>query len=193
MGINWDALGALAETLGALAVILSVLYLAVQIRTQTREARLSATRTLSMETRDLMEKIALDHEFSKIYQEGMYDYLSLPDNERMRVSYMFQSFLRICEQRYLHSQHGAIDSIYRESSERAYRLFFRSPGVQDFWAVSKDTFEDGFIAYVEKLIREANAMEFTSTFTRINQRRQDDGSDKVTDRQVSGSNDTAPD
>ena len=166
MTINWGAFGAPAEGLGAIAVILSVLYLATQIRSQTREARLSATRELPAESRLVLELIALDQEYSKIYQAGIYDYEGLPDNDRMRVSYMFRSFLLICEQQYLHTQHGSIDTIFLESSERVYLEFVKSPGLQQFWQVSKHAFSDDFRHYVDALIAEAQTMEFNSTFKR---------------------------
>ena len=166
MAINWDAFGALAEGLGAIAVILSVLYLATQIRSQTREARLSATRELSAESRRVLELIALDQEYSQIYQAGIYDYEGLPDNDRMRVSYIFRSFLLICEQQYLHTQHGSIDAIYLESSERVYLEFLKSPGLQQFWQMSKHAFSDGFRDYLDTLVAEAQTMEFNSTFKR---------------------------
>ena len=48
--MNWEAVGALAEGLGAIGVIVSLLYLASQVRTNTRasrvEAKLTATRAL---------------------------------------------------------------------------------------------------------------------------------------------------
>ncbi len=43
----WDALGAAGEIVGALAVVVSVVYLAVQIGKQTAESRMAATRELS--------------------------------------------------------------------------------------------------------------------------------------------------
>ncbi len=166
MTINWDAFGAIAEGLGAIAVIMSVLYLATQIRSQTKEARLSATRELSAESRRVLELIALDQEYSEIYQAGIYDYEGLPDNDRMRVSYMFRSFLLICEQQYLHTQHGSIDAMYLESAERVYLEFLKSPGIQQFWRVSKHAFSDEFRAYIDSLAIKGQSMEFTSTFNR---------------------------
>ena len=40
--MNWDAIGAIGENVGALGVILSLIYLASQIRMQNRESRLAA-------------------------------------------------------------------------------------------------------------------------------------------------------
>jgi hypothetical protein len=34
--VNWDAIGAVAEVIGALAVLITLIYLALQIRQNTR-------------------------------------------------------------------------------------------------------------------------------------------------------------
>ena len=165
MVINWDAFGASAEALGAIAVILSVLYLAIQIRSQTREAKLAATRDLSTESRRILQSIALDQEYSQIYQTGLYDYKTLPDNDRMRVSYAFQALLGLCEQRFLHTQHGSIDDGHLDSSERAYRAFLKSLGVQEFWLLSKEAWGADFRLYIDNLISEGYTLEIKSSFS----------------------------
>ena len=49
--MNWDAIAAIAEGLGALGVIASLLYVAVQVRQNTRasrvESKLAATGLMS--------------------------------------------------------------------------------------------------------------------------------------------------
>ena len=40
--MNWDAIGAVGETLGAVAVFVSLIYLASQIRAQNKEARIAS-------------------------------------------------------------------------------------------------------------------------------------------------------
>jgi hypothetical protein len=44
--MTWDAIGAVGEIVGAVAVVVSVIYLSVQVEKQTEEARLTATREL---------------------------------------------------------------------------------------------------------------------------------------------------
>ena len=41
--MNWDAIGAIGEILGALAVVVSILYLSIQIRSNTRATKASAS------------------------------------------------------------------------------------------------------------------------------------------------------
>ena len=40
--MNWDAVGAIGEIVGAFAVVLSLVYLSIQIRTQNNESRLAS-------------------------------------------------------------------------------------------------------------------------------------------------------
>ena len=46
--MNWDALGALAEMIGATAVLITLIYLAIQIR-QTKELARSQTYHMAIE------------------------------------------------------------------------------------------------------------------------------------------------
>jgi len=50
--MNWDAIGALSESVGAIVVVITLLYLATQIRAQTKESRLTATRELARDAGD---------------------------------------------------------------------------------------------------------------------------------------------
>ena len=45
--MNWEALGALSELIGAIAVVLTLIYLAVQIRQNTRAIRLGTNHAVS--------------------------------------------------------------------------------------------------------------------------------------------------
>ena len=76
--MNWDAIGATGEIIGALAVVISVVYLAVQIRKQTAEARLAAARELSTLYIQCFRTLREDKELSSIYMKAIQDYEGLP-------------------------------------------------------------------------------------------------------------------
>lgn len=162
--MNWDAVGAIAEGLGAIAVIMSVLYLAIQIRSQTKEARLAATRDLASEYRRAMEHMFRDKELSGLALAGKRDYKALADGDRVRVSLVWGGIFRAMEQQYLHTCHGSIDPIYLSSVDRSKKEFLSFPGVQTWWRLSAHGFHDEFCEHVEELIAEANATEFQSSF-----------------------------
>lgn len=54
MDINWIAVSAIADVVGVVGVVLSVVYLAQQIRKQTAEARLTATRELACQLNEVV-------------------------------------------------------------------------------------------------------------------------------------------
>ncbi len=71
--MNWDAIGAVAEALGAAGVIASLLYLAIQVRASTRasavEAKLQSTRLLG----ETMDVVIHSPELADIYGRGLAD------------------------------------------------------------------------------------------------------------------------
>ena len=66
--MNWEAIGAFGEVLGALAVFLTLIYLAVQVRQHTksmeesRKVELSRNAQMRTENRLMMQKAAIDNE-----------------------------------------------------------------------------------------------------------------------------------
>jgi hypothetical protein len=77
VGMNWDAIGAVGEAIGAAGVIASLVYLAIQIRASTRasavQAKLQATRLLS----EVMDSLIQTPELNDLYLRGLADLGSL--------------------------------------------------------------------------------------------------------------------
>ena len=58
--MNWEALGAAAETLGAIAVIVSILYLAAQVRQSAVDVRSNIVHSLHSNEVELASKPSVD-------------------------------------------------------------------------------------------------------------------------------------
>ncbi len=83
--MNWDAIGAIGEVFGAIAVVVSVGYLAIQVRKQTEESKLAATRELAAQFQTGLDMLAQDGELISIWAVGVQDYISLPNDDRLRL------------------------------------------------------------------------------------------------------------
>lgn len=69
--MNWDAIGAAGEVAGAVGVILTLVYLSVQIRRSTAQARSDALIKVNDMVRDVCMKLADDPELTKtVLQAG---------------------------------------------------------------------------------------------------------------------------
>ena len=55
--INWDAISAVSQLIGSLAVVLSVLYLAMQVHQSTRVAKLAMQDAAATALRDVTKPL----------------------------------------------------------------------------------------------------------------------------------------
>ena len=138
--MNWDVGAAIGEMIEAVAVVVSVAYLAIQIRKQTEQSRLAATREIATQYSGILNRIIEDEKFSSIYLRGVQDYASLQNEERIRVALLFQRMMTLMEQQYLHIANGHIDPKFFDSANRTFFEWLTFPGTQAWWEGSKEFF-----------------------------------------------------
>ncbi|MGR8946483.1 MAG: hypothetical protein ACU84Q_00445 [Gammaproteobacteria bacterium] len=147
-------IGNLSEIVGAVAVVASVIYLALQIKKQTEEARLEASRDIASDFIDTLRTVSENPELAKILPKGVANYDALEGEERLRVNYYFAAIFRIAEQQFLHTTHGSLDSVYFESFVLAFRGLLSNKGPQQWWGHNKDIFAPSFQAFVQSTLTE---------------------------------------
>ena len=69
--MNWDAIGAIAELLGAVGVIASLVYLATQMRQNTRAMRASAYQEVLNQRDSVMLPLMQDGELAQLCSRGV--------------------------------------------------------------------------------------------------------------------------
>ena len=71
MVMNWEATGAIGETIGALAVFLTLIYLAMQIRQNTNTVQASAVDASISRVTSVRQSIFENAEVAEIYVKGL--------------------------------------------------------------------------------------------------------------------------
>ena len=101
--MNWDALGAIGEIIGAVAVLVTLFYLAAQIKMQNRELEKSnenVTAQLSVDLNNMFinnfDALMRDKEFVEIYLKGMSNQ-PLDEIEIIQFSIFVNRWLAFCE------------------------------------------------------------------------------------------------
>ena len=161
--MNWEAAIGIAEIVGALAVVISVVYLAMQVRKQTEETRLAATRELAAQFQDILEPFVLDEKLIAVFRKAIRNYEGLPDDDRLRMSYLFSRMFRFFEQQYLHTSLGNVETSYFESINLAHMELLTFPGVQQWWQLCVE-FGPAFHDHVEEMLVEAKSRGYHSSF-----------------------------
>ena len=151
-------LAAWGEFLGGLAVVVSLIYLATQIRQNSRLLRVSTAAVVSDASTSVTSLVAQDPEMARIFVEGQVDRGALSEADRRSfdpiVSMVFSA--RCLE--YHLWQEGAVIPILWETRRRQMAWFLSNPGIQQWWSTWRGTFDDDFGDFVDGLIREGEAV-----------------------------------
>jgi hypothetical protein len=145
-------LGNIGEFVGALGVIASLVYLALQIRQNTRSTR---TAMYQATTRDMFEAadlMARDADLNAIWFTGIRDFDSLSREEMRRfASYMF-SLLRRYDNAHHQTNAGMIDGEWWAGISETLEYTISHPGVQSWWKEGRSLFRPDFREFIDQMI-----------------------------------------
>ena len=87
--MNWDAIGALGELLGATAVLITLIYLAVQVRQANSAGKRESFRGYVSELNNRLLEPQRDPEFVKLFQQANRDWNSISLRDQAVVSSVY--------------------------------------------------------------------------------------------------------
>ena len=131
--INWDAVGAVAELVGSFAVVATIGYLVVQIRQNTKFAKIDAAQQLRTGMNDVLRGITDNSEALTAYEKGLTDPASLERREKIRFDLIILQMLRVAESLYLLSDDGYLSDESWESTLSSLLIVLRTEGGQQSW------------------------------------------------------------
>jgi len=158
MSSSLDSAAKLAEIVGAIAVVVGLLFVGLEIRGNTVAQQFSATQTLVSEYNAAITSIN-DEEFVCVYIQGASNFNDLSQSDKIRYSIQMQPIFRTFEQLHYSSLHGTIDPNVHSGFERQFASIIRLPGNQQFWAARRDWFGDTFQSYVDRVAAESPSTE----------------------------------
>jgi len=131
--MNWEALGAIAETIGGIAVIVTLIYLAIQIRQNTAMARETILRNQTDRNMDNSKFIAGTPGLMDIYIRAMDDPDAVTREERWRFgSYMFGMFLDF-QEAYHFNKSRRQDDYWWPMIRKNIEFYLSRPGGRAWW------------------------------------------------------------
>jgi hypothetical protein len=142
MEMNWEAIAAAAELLGALGVIASLLYLADQVRTSSRIARQDAARSVLAKLNAVVDSITRDEALADLWARGSQGLSPLSTAERVRLSTFLLQIFRVYEELLSYDEMGIDwdwEGFHTQIAEVA-----RMPGVAEWWELRRHWFSQRF-------------------------------------------------
>src|SRR5438128_4116460 len=100
--MNWEAINAISQLVSSVAVVLSVLYLGIQVHRSTRVAKLATQDAAATALRDVTKPFMENAEVERIGRIGHEDIGSLSVEERARFFHASYQFLKAFETMHFH-------------------------------------------------------------------------------------------
>jgi hypothetical protein len=149
--MNWDAIGAIGEVIGATAVVLSLIYLATQVRVSNRLARAEAWRTPNSDLNSLNASFAANPIFRTAFYKVTAENAirsEMENDEAIVLDMYFISVLNIYEQIFREIREGILknEAIKDFGAQSMLRYnYFRSS-----WQFYRGALGHSFAVYFEE-------------------------------------------
>jgi hypothetical protein len=140
----------IAQAVSAVGVIISLVYLAIQVRQNTSAVRHSTHHALTVTRLDYIALVAQDAELSRILRLGSQDLANLSEEERYRFNLIMYYLFSAGENFYYQNRHGALDAEQWDRWRYALRYYFTQPGVRAWFATSPIPFAASFAEFLTR-------------------------------------------
>jgi hypothetical protein len=149
--MNWTAVGAIGELVGAIAVVVSLAYLAVQISQNTRAVRAATIDSAVRGIRDWIRPLIEDKKVAEIFRQGIENWDSLDDDGKARFLHLMLGFMKTVETLHYQYSKGQLDPSVWLGWQYVMTGYIQSPGGQKYWELRRMAFSSEFRDYVESL------------------------------------------
>ena len=152
MDLSIQDWGAIGEIIGAVGVIATLLFLAFQIRANTKESRLTATADIAREYNTYLQHITADENLSRLWMNAVdRDFQALRGDEKARAIMVMGNFFRIMESAYIQHSSGRMDRTSWQGYERLIARSVNSSAFPVYWELRESWHNDAFQQLVNRL------------------------------------------
>ena len=146
-----EQLAWLGNIVSGLGVIATVIYTAIQIRSNTRAVRASAFQEVVDSFASISFDIAKDKNLTDLFLRAGRDSSALSDVERAQYNFMLLSFLRRAESVFFQNESRTLRDRHWAGIHASIEWVMSSPGARVSWKELKNRFNPEFVTFVEGL------------------------------------------
>jgi hypothetical protein len=155
--VDWQMLQAVAESLGTVGVIVSLLYLAAQVRMGARATQRATAHEFNSASREFYALLSANAEAAAIWQRGLVDPESLTPAESMRLSALLLHVTTLWEEQFYAVGDKDVPVWAKHGQTMARPEIAALPGFERWFAERGDWFSPPFRKALEEDIQKASA------------------------------------
>jgi len=148
--MSLEQLANIAEVFGMLVVAVTLIFLTLQMRQNTRALRSTTTQNANEMAVAIYNPIVADADLADLLLRGLRDPGVLTEAEMARFTAHWQNCFFTWQNWFYQRHEGELDSGIWLGFSALLGDVFRTPGIQDFWKKRRHYFSEGFRDYLEK-------------------------------------------
>ena len=152
-GLDLETLANVGEFVSAVAVVISLIYLAFQVRQNTASLRTENYARALERVANMQARLSSDAAFTTIVARGAADPARLTATERMQFSWTFYEMFGAFEFMFHQSESNALAAEVWQRWADTLSWWMSLPGVRAWWAARPAPFSASFTRYVEEQLQ----------------------------------------
>lgn len=150
--MNWQAISAVSGIIGAVAVVVSLIYLAIQIRDDAKASRAAAVTDATAGIQAWYQELGSHPQTAKLFLDAMSNPDALSREDQFQFLMLVHSIFLGFQRSYFLSKAGTLDVGLRDSIGTAIQAVNHLPGIRFYWQQRKIFFQPEFSEWVEGLL-----------------------------------------
>ncbi|MFT5935845.1 MAG: hypothetical protein ACI85S_000900 [Pseudohongiellaceae bacterium] len=142
----------IAEIVGGIAVIVSLIYVGLQVNDSTSAIRSAAASDATTAMQSWYLEMGRNRQASDIWFNAMTSPEPLPAHDEFQFMMSMHTAILGMQNSYLLSKEGTLDPEFREAVTTAIVAVKDLPGMERYWKQRKGFFHTGFAEYVDGLL-----------------------------------------
>jgi len=148
MNLNWDAIGAVGEVGGAIAVVVTLIYLGRQLNANTRSLNAQSVDSSFSERNDLVREMQALDGVGSSYRKVIANE-RLTEDEAWEMNFFYLRVFSVSEKQYYFHKIGAADDSSNDSFNRFLMPLLTSNFFSEWWSLNKELYSVDFQKFVE--------------------------------------------
>lgn len=152
MKLELSELASLAEIIGAFAVVISLVYVGIQVNDSAGAVRSASANDANVALQNWYLQIGSDQQTSEFFNEALTSEEALSNQEEFQFLMMLHGAFLAFQNSYLLAEEGTIDPELREAITAAILGENALPGMRRYWRQTRSYLHSGFADYVDQLL-----------------------------------------
>ena len=154
MKLKLSDLAGIAEIIGAFAVVISLIYVGVQVNDSAGAVRSASANDANIAVQSWYQQIGSDQQTSELFYEALTSEEALSNQEEFQFLMMLHGVFLAFQNSYLLAEEGTIDVELREALTSAILGVKDTPGMKRYWRQRRSYLHSEFADYVDQLLKQ---------------------------------------